>query len=291
LDPSIGQRIRARRQLRRWSIRYAADRAGIAHTTWSRIERGALRTDRYMIADLAAALECAVTDLTGQPYTPADRHLEAAQIAAERVWQTMMAYPLSEPTAGELMPEEELRERAELVAARYAVCDYAAVLGLAVDLVPALHSAKGRAEALEFAVRVYGSTMGSLLNIGYPGYAWLAAERCAEVAEHRELAVPRAVAAVNRARVLAGAGAYGPARRMVDRAAADVELDLAEPAALDLLGFTHVVRAHHHAGLHQLDTARYHLAEAERIAARPDPSRCSRCRTWICCSKWLRSGK
>jgi transcriptional regulator with XRE-family HTH domain len=53
LDPSIGQRIRARRQLRRWSIRYAADRAGIAHTTWSRIERGALRTDRYMIADRA----------------------------------------------------------------------------------------------------------------------------------------------------------------------------------------------------------------------------------------------
>jgi transcriptional regulator with XRE-family HTH domain len=83
-NPSIGERIKTRRQLRRWSIRHASSRAGIAHTTWSRIERGEMRTDRYMIADLAAALECSVTDLTGQPYAPADRTLEAAHIHVER---------------------------------------------------------------------------------------------------------------------------------------------------------------------------------------------------------------
>lgn len=62
----------------RWSIHHAASRAGIAHTTWMRVERGELRTDRYLVADIAAALECSVVDLTGQPYAPADRRLEAA---------------------------------------------------------------------------------------------------------------------------------------------------------------------------------------------------------------------
>lgn len=70
-DPSIGDRIRARRELHRWSIRHAASRAGISHTSWSRIERGQQRTDRYMVVDLAAALECSVVELTGQPYAPA----------------------------------------------------------------------------------------------------------------------------------------------------------------------------------------------------------------------------
>src|SRR4051812_18795795 len=97
ITPSIGERIRTRRELRGWSIRFAASRAGIAHTTWSRIERGELRTDRYMIAALAAALECAVVDIPGQPYLPADRQLEVAHAHIEQVWRAMMAHPAAEP--------------------------------------------------------------------------------------------------------------------------------------------------------------------------------------------------
>jgi transcriptional regulator with XRE-family HTH domain len=114
-DPSLAERIRARRQLRRWSIRHAASRAGIAHTTWARIESGDLRTDRYMIADLAAALECSVTELTGQPYTPADRKLEAAHIHAEQLWRAMMAHPLTEPASGNPAPIAVLDRESALV--------------------------------------------------------------------------------------------------------------------------------------------------------------------------------
>lgn len=267
-DPSIGRRVRSRRRLRGWSIRFAADRAGVAHTTWSRIERGELRTDRYMIADLAAALECSVTDLTGQPYQPADRRLEAAQIEAERVWQAMMAHPLSEPVAGEAPPADSLAEEANLASEQYARCDYAGTLRIARALVPGLHAAQDRPETPELMVTVYGVTMGALLNIGYPAYGWLAAERCADAACLRDAAVPQAVAAVNRARVLAYSGAYSPAAQVCGRAAAELELDLSAPAALDLLGFTHLARAHHHAGLHERDVADDHLAEAGRIAER-----------------------
>ena len=72
-DPSIGKRIEARRRLRGWSIRFAADRAGIAHPTWSRIEKGESATDnRFLLADIAQALQCQVGDLTGVPITPQD---------------------------------------------------------------------------------------------------------------------------------------------------------------------------------------------------------------------------
>lgn len=267
-DASVGQRIRDRRELRGWSIRHAASRAGISHTTWLRIERGTQRTDRYMVADLAAALECSVTELTGQPYTPADRQLEAAHIHAQRLWRTMMAHPLAEPACGEAPPVEALDQQCAVARDMYARTDYAGVLRLLADLVPALHASKSRRATLDLMVPVYGVAMGSLLNIGYPAYAWLAVERCAEPAQAVEDSVALGVAAANRARVLAYSGAYGPARSVCDRADADLQHHLAQPAALDVLGFLHLARAHHVAGLHDTIAAEEHLAEAAQLAAR-----------------------
>lgn len=270
-DPSIGERIQARRKLRRWSIRHAASRAGIAHTTWSRIEKGELRTDRYMVADLAAALECSVTDLTGQPFAPADRKLEAAQIHGERAWRAMMAHPLTDPSDVPAAPIEALEQEAALVRDLYARCDYAGVLGRLTGLIPVLHAAAvghdARA-ALELMVPVYGCAMGSLLNVGYPAQAWLGAERCTEAAQRLEDVVALAVATTNRARVSAYSGAYGPARSMCDRADDDLQVALAAPHALDLVGFLHLARAHHSAGLRDLSMAEAHLGEAGVIAAR-----------------------
>lgn len=271
LDPSVGERIEARRKLRGWSVRHAASRAGIAHTTWSRIERGELRTDRYMVADLAAALECSVTDLTGQPFVPADRKLEAAQIHAERVWRTMMAHPLTDPPGVPAAPIEALEREAALVRDLYGRTDYAGVLARLTGLIPQLHAtAQGRdaRAALEMMVAVYGTAMGSLLNVGYPAQAWLAAERSTEAAQRLEDSVALAVATTNRARVSAYSGAYGPARSMCHRADDELQHHLVDPHALDLSGFLHLARAHHSAGLKDLATAEAHLVEAADIAER-----------------------
>lgn len=263
-DPSIGERIKARRELRRWSIRHAASRAGVAHTTWSRIERGELRTDRYMIADLAAALECSVVDLTGQPYAPADRRLEAAHIAAERLWQQMMALPLDEPPGSP--PGLDVAGEAELVRDLYARTDYAGALSRLVALVPALHAAAHGPDsrsALTAAVQCYGVGMGALLNLGHPAYAWLAAQRCDEAAQRLEDPAALGVAAINRGRVAAHTGAFAAARSTVERAA-----DQLDGHALAVLGFTHLARAHHATGVHDREAAATHLAEAAAIAAR-----------------------
>ncbi|WP_329111262.1 helix-turn-helix domain-containing protein [Micromonospora sp. NBC_01699] len=264
----MGERIRTRRELRGWSIRHAASRAGISHTSWSRIERGQQRTDRYMVVDLAAALECSVVELTGQPYTPADRQLESARIDAERVWRTMMSHPLTESasrppaTAGALMRESAL------VRDLYGRCDYAGALHRLVTLIPALHARNNQRETLKAMVPVYGVAMGCLLNVGFPAQAWLAVDHCEEAARRLEDPVAVAVAAANRARVLAYSGAYGPARSTAERASEDLEHHLDAPAALDLLGFLHLARAHHATGARDAAVAESHLVEASRIAQR-----------------------
>ncbi len=264
-DPSIGDRIRARRELRGWSIRYAASRAGISHTSWLRIERGQQRTDRYMIVDLAAALECSAADLTGQAYTPADRQLDAARIDAERLWRAMMDTPMGARSDATATVEQVHREAA-LVRDLYGRCDYAGALRRLVDLVPAMHSLPDRHAALTEMVPVYGVAMGALLNVSYPAHAWLAAERCAEAAGLLDDPVAVGVAAANRARVSAYSGAYRPARAWCDGAAADLAGSATE-SALDVLGFLHLARALHLVGLHDRGAAEDHLAEAALIAA------------------------
>jgi transcriptional regulator with XRE-family HTH domain len=271
VDPTIGERIQERRKLRGWSVRYAASRAGVAHTTWSRVEQGKIRTDRYLVADFAAALECSVVDLTGQPYLPADRKLEAAHISAERLWQQMMALPLDEPPSAGRAPDGDLSREAELIRSLYARTDYAGVLGRLVDLVPVLHTAAhgpDRVAALTAAVELYGAGMGSLLNLGHPAYALLAAQRCTEAAQRLEDPASVAVAAINRGRVSAHTGAYASARSIVTRAADELERHADAPAALDVLGFSHLSRAHHSTGLRETGVAGEHLAEAAAIAAR-----------------------
>ncbi|MBM0275264.1 helix-turn-helix transcriptional regulator [Micromonospora sp. STR1s_6] len=264
-DPSIGDRIRARRELRGWSVRYAASRAGISHTSWSRIERGQQRTDRYMVVDLAAALECSVVDLTGQAYTPADRQLDAARIDAERVWRVMMDTPMAGRSAASATAEQVHRE-ATLVRGLYGRCDYAGALRRLADLVPAMHSLTDRKTALTEMVAVYGVAMGSLLNVSFPAHAWLAAERCAEAAGLLDDPVAIGVAAANRARVSAYSGAYGPARDLCDAASADLT-GSGQAGAMDVLGFLHLARALHLAGLRDQAGAEDHLDEATRIAA------------------------
>ncbi|MEU4640495.1 helix-turn-helix transcriptional regulator [Micromonospora sp. NPDC023814] len=262
----MGDRIRARRELRGWSIRYAASRAGVSHTTWSRIERGVQRTDRYMVVDLAAALECSVFDLTGQSYTPADRQLDGARIDAERVWRMMMAHPFAAPPVVGAATVEQVARESALVRDLYGRCDYAGALRRLVDLLPALHGVTDQRAAYRLMVPVYGVAMGSLLNIGYAAHAWLAAERCAEAAALLDDPVAVGVAAANRARVSAYTGAYGPARAFCDRAGADLNGSGAA-TALDVIGFLHLARAHHLAGMKDQTAAEDHLAEAARIAA------------------------
>ncbi|WP_245571072.1 helix-turn-helix domain-containing protein [Catelliglobosispora koreensis] len=45
----IGEPTKTLRLQRRWSVRHAADLAGISHTQWSQIERGERSADNWFI--------------------------------------------------------------------------------------------------------------------------------------------------------------------------------------------------------------------------------------------------
>lgn len=245
-DPSIGERIRARRQLRRWSMRHASARAGIAHTTWGRVERGELRTDRYMIADLAAALECSVTDLTGRPYTPADRAAESAQARVEPMWRALLEIAPDEPPAGPPLPWPALAARLELLDARRTQSDYAALGQILPDLLLDLHAATHGRDARAALVALVDATntaRGTLRALGRVAEAALAAERCRQTAERLDEPVPLAVADWARANAASGGGSYRRALTLTTRAAEELRHHTSADGALMMLGMLHLSSA------------------------------------------------
>src|SRR3954452_9462376 len=141
-EPTIGERIQARRLLRGWSVRYAASRAGISHATWSRIERGRQAADnRFTLADIAAALECSPTDLAGTPVAAADRAAMAAQVAVYGMRQALVDIDLTQRSVRSAPPTAELARTVALVDTLRQACDYAGAARLLPDLLRDVHAA------------------------------------------------------------------------------------------------------------------------------------------------------
>ena len=222
---TIGERIRARRLLRGWSVRYAASRAGISHATWSRIERGRQAADnRFMLADIAAALECAPVDLVGTPVPAADRAALAAQVAVYGVRQALVDIDLSEPGVRPAPPVAELARTVALVDTLRRSCDYAGAARLLPDVLRDLHAAStaGPDRRAALALLCDAAFMASAVvrNLGHPAEAWLAAERCRDAAEAGEDPVLLGYAAFSRASAAVACGSF---RRSLTLAGAAVD--------------------------------------------------------------------
>jgi transcriptional regulator with XRE-family HTH domain len=70
----IGRRVHAIRRRRGLTLEVAAGLAGVSKPYLSMLENGRRRFERRgLLENLARALGCSVTDLTGQPYLPGDR--------------------------------------------------------------------------------------------------------------------------------------------------------------------------------------------------------------------------
>lgn len=276
-DPTIGKRIETRRKLRGWSIRLAADRAGISHSTWSRIERGLLSADnRFTLADIATALECSTTDLTGLPQVPDDRQLETAHARVNGLRRALVEIAPDEPAGGPALPVEQLSERMELLASRRRLCDYAGVGQLLPDLLLSLHRSASGPDARQvlglLVAATYAATF-TLRHLGYVAEATLAAERCRQAAERLDQPVPLAVADWVRAHAATAAGSYRRSLTLVGRAGDELDQHLDAPEALEVRGMLHLTFALSLLGEHRPDDARSNLREAERIAGHTGETR------------------
>jgi transcriptional regulator with XRE-family HTH domain len=268
----IGDRIRDRRLLRGWSVRHAASRAGLSHATWSRIERGRQAADnRFVLADIAAALECSPDDLAGEPVPAADRDALAAQAGVHAIRQALVDGDLS----GEApRPEPAITELARTVSLADSLrqaCDYAGTARLLPDLLRDLHAAAGgpdRAQALRLLCDATFIASSVVRNLGHPAEAWLAAERCRDAAQAAGDPVLLGYAAYARASAANACGSYRRGLALAATAADELTAHTGRPGALEMLGSLQLICAYAGRGLKRLEESRAWSGRAAELAAR-----------------------
>lgn len=257
--------------LKTWSQQQAADRAGVDRSFWSRVENGERRADRFLINEFAAALECSVTDLTGQPYVPADAALELAHAQVQRIWLALLATAPDEPASRSVQPTEALTERVADLETRGSACDLAGTGKILIDLLPDVHAAMTgpdmRVAAL-LMVRAAYVARGTLHGLGYPAQCVYAADRCRQVAERIDDPVALAVSDFGRAHAVAACGGYARAETLAVRAADNLERHMDAKAAPEILGMLHLTAGLSVLAERRTEDARAHLWEARRLAQR-----------------------
>jgi transcriptional regulator with XRE-family HTH domain len=258
--------------LRGWSVRHAASRAGVSHATWSRIERGRQAADnRFMLADIAAALECSPADLAGTPVPAADRAAMAAQVAVYGIRQALVDIDLSERTVRSAPPVADLARTVALVDTLRQSCDYAGAARLVPDLLRDLHAASSGPDgqaALRLLCDVAFIASSIVRNLGHPADAWLGAERCRDAAEATEDPVLLGYAAYARASAASACGSFRRSLTLAGKAVDDLQPHGAMHGAMEMLGSLRLVCAYAGRGLKRLDDSRAWAGEAADLADR-----------------------
>lgn len=215
-DRFIGQNVSQWRRARRMTQETLAGLVGVDRTYINHIEKGRRAVDkRELLYGLAEALSVQVTDLTGQPYGPADRKQVAARAAVSPIEHALMAAGTG-PAPGQLRPPQALLGQAELTLVQRMAGDYAAMGRLVPGLITELHAhaAAGREpERVAAALtRVLVATAIGMKELGFTTLAYLAATQAAHAAQtpadaaaaaYATSQVLLAVAAVDKATVVA----------------------------------------------------------------------------------------
>jgi transcriptional regulator with XRE-family HTH domain len=266
-DPSIGDRIRDRRLRRGWSIRYAASRAGVSHATWSRIERGLQAADnRFMLADLAGALECSPAELAGTAVPAGDREAVAAHAAVHGIRQALVELdPTSAPGPEVPVPADLGRKVAVLDALRQS-CDYAGAGRLLPEVLRGLHATGPQALRLLCDATFIASSV--LRNLGHPAESWLGAERCRDAADATGDPILQGYAAYARAGAASACGSYDRAYALAAQGVDALTPHLGRPGGPEMTGSLQLICAYASRGRKRPDDSRAWSAEAAAMAAR-----------------------
>lgn len=274
-DPTIGERIRTRRQLARLSVRQAAAMAGMSHTTWGRIENGVISADnRFTLARIAQVLGCPTNELTGVLVGPADRDEAAASTATYEAIRALIDADLDYPAQVAVQPVAALADAVALIRDLRSRCDFLGCARLIAQVARPLHAAAidgpaaERAEALRALVLVAEAGAVVAKYTGQQPAGALVAERARQAAEHLADPVMTALAGWTVAHAALACGLYPRGYAVAVRAADQLTKAPAAPGQLEVLGQLHLTAAYSLYGQGRLDDAVALVAEAERIAER-----------------------
>ena len=274
----IGARVRSVRRLRAMDLDVAAGLAGISRSYLAMLERGERHFNtRGLIENLANALTCAVADLTGQPYEPADKPSAKAMSAIPQIGLALIECTLDDVPDVRSRPVPELAAAARLANEhRQEVRHDLAGQGLG-QLLTEQHvvavTGSGADQEVALAALVEACFVADVVaqDLGHTALAVQAAERGLDAA--RRLGDPALIgfAGMHLGLKLMNAGSRHRATSVLTEVIDN--LAMVDPTATDTLaaeayGFAHLSRALLAARSGQADTAAEHLAEATRIARR-----------------------
>ncbi len=270
-DPAIGQRIRDRRNLLGYSIRFAADRANISHTTWSRIERGIISADnRFTLAAIAEALRCPIGDLTKAPDPSTRTEVETGRLVYEitrAALEADLAYEPDRPAK----PITALLRELDLIHDLCSRCDYAATARRLPDLLRDLHAAASgpeRETALHGLILAVDAAASTVRYLGDPASAYLVTERAQQAAEVLDDPVMLGVASFTRSNVTISCGLWARALIIAEHAAEELRPHLLRPGAPEVYGQLLLTQAFCHYAMGHLDQSESFITDARQLADR-----------------------
>lgn len=268
---TIGQRLREIRHWRDKSLRVVAELAGITESYLCRLELGQRPLDsRSKLEALAAALQVAPSEITGQPYPPSNQDEVVAHAAAQALRAVLGDIEVGAlPTDVPARSLAELRGEVAVVTAANTACDYSLLGRVVPDLVGELSTlaeAHGSAEARRLLVDVLLGAFYLSKDLGYSDLAWMVSGHLHATTVALGDPVWGAVAAFVRSDATVGARARERALTIAERSTELLEPD--DGPAGQVYGMLHLSAALQSAVTGKADSARAHLTEAAETASR-----------------------
>jgi transcriptional regulator with XRE-family HTH domain len=271
-DPTIGERIRERRELLGMSVRGAALAANLSHSAWSRIERGERgANNRFVLARMAQALRCSVSDLTGERSVPNAR--EAAGISAavtDSFRAVMTADPEYSSGISDAAPLDVLEERVAAIRRLRVACDYASALRLVPDTVRRLHAKLNGTEwreALRLLILAEEAVASMVRYQGTAAAMAMVTERMRDLSRMLGDPVIGSLAAFQRCHAASACGVYDYSRMVASSAIEGLSGQAEQPGGMEVLGSLMLASAFACYGDGVPGEAATYMDEAKRIAA------------------------
>lgn len=263
-DEHIGTRVRIARNAAGLTQRELADFLARTENWLANVEAGRMTLDRYsVITAIAERTDVDIVWLLGQPYrlqrgsgSLAHAHIPALRTGMRRAGLILSGHPGLHPQGAPVALEQMRAKSAKANAARQAanLPAVATILPAMIeDLNTALLTAQGsdREEVLRLLVDAARTARMCLNQLGYPDFAWFAAEVAAGAAAKLGDPVAMAGVAWDRCGALLHQASLGETIAVADAALRDLEPyatgKYADQAAVSLRGALHLRVAIAHA--------------------------------------------
>ncbi|MDQ3763707.1 MAG: helix-turn-helix domain-containing protein [Actinomycetota bacterium] len=268
---TIGGRLREIRTWRGKSLRVIAELAGITESYLCRLELGQRPLDRRSLLEaLAAALQVAPSEITGQPYPPSSENEAVAHAAAQALRAVLRDIEVGEPLT-EAPPRSvaELRGEVAAVNAACAACDYGLLGHTVPDLIGELHTlaeVNNSVEARRLLADVLHAAFYLSKDLGHGDLAWMVSGHLHATADALGEPVLGGLAGFVRSHATVGLKARERGLRLAERSAELLDPD--DGSAGQVYGMLHLSAALQSAVTGRPDAARAHLSEAAETASR-----------------------